>query len=231
MSGRSPRWFTGIKYPYEDNFADNTWAQIIAACRRKAVPATWKVADQKAMAINGTDYLIDIIGLNHDDYADGSGKAPITFQMHDCYDETYAMNSGSTNVGSWKDSIMRTVWMPDILALMPSEVKSAVRGVTKKTSAGNATTGIVTTTDDLFLPSEVEVFGSATYAVAGEGSQYAYYASGGSTIKRKAGTAYGWNLRSPRKGNTTQFVCVLSTGKVNYRSASQAYGIPFCWCF
>ena len=85
MSGRSPRWFTGIQYPYEANFADNTWAQIIKACQKKIIPTTWKVGDQKAMTINGISYQIDIIGKNHDDYSDGSGKAPLTFQMHDCY--------------------------------------------------------------------------------------------------------------------------------------------------
>ena len=79
MSGRSPRWFTGIKPLYEANFADNTWDQIIAVCQKKIVPPTWKVGDKKPMAINGVDYPIDIIGFDHDDYSDGSGKAPITF--------------------------------------------------------------------------------------------------------------------------------------------------------
>ena len=64
MSGRSPRWFTGIQYPYEANFADNTWAQIIKACQKKHIPSTWKVADQKAMTIGDKDYMIDIIGLD-----------------------------------------------------------------------------------------------------------------------------------------------------------------------
>lgn len=84
MSGRSPRWFTGIQYPYEANFADNTWEQIISVCQKGIVPLSWKVGDQKAMTIGGTDYLIDIIGINHDDYSDGSGKATFTFQLHDC---------------------------------------------------------------------------------------------------------------------------------------------------
>ena len=92
MSGRSPRWFTGIKPPYEANFADNTWETIIAACQRGAVPETWAVGNHKTMMINGASYQVDIIGKNHDTYAAG-GKAPLTFQLHDCYDETKKMNS------------------------------------------------------------------------------------------------------------------------------------------
>ena len=68
---------------YDSVFANNTWKQIIEACHNNAVPDTWNVADQKPMTINGVDYQIDIIGKNHDTYASG-GKAPLTFQLHDC---------------------------------------------------------------------------------------------------------------------------------------------------
>ena len=57
---------------YKANFSDNTWAQIIDACHKNQVPETWVVGNQKAMTINGADYVIDIIGKGHDDYADGS---------------------------------------------------------------------------------------------------------------------------------------------------------------
>ena len=80
-----------FKPSYDPVFANNTWEQIIAACHNNEVPDTWKVADQKPMTIDGSDYLIDIIGKNHDDYADGSGKAPMTFQLHDCYKLKKAM--------------------------------------------------------------------------------------------------------------------------------------------
>lgn len=84
---------------YKANFADNTWEQIIDACHKNKVPATWVVGSQKAMTINGTAYAIDIIGKGHDDYADGSGKAPLTFQLHDCYADRKMMNGGNTNSG------------------------------------------------------------------------------------------------------------------------------------
>ena len=113
MSGIVPT----LKAPvtYKANFADNTWAQIIDACHKNKVPATWVVGNQKTMTINGTAYAIDIIGKSHDDYADGSGKAPLTFQLHDCYAYVNRMNSSNTNSGGWTSCAMRSTHLPAIL--------------------------------------------------------------------------------------------------------------------
>ena len=69
---------------YDPVFANNTWEQIIAACHSGRVPSAWAVGNSKPMTIGGLDYQIDIIGKNHDDYSDGSGKAPLTCQLHGC---------------------------------------------------------------------------------------------------------------------------------------------------
>lgn len=147
---------------YDPVFANNTWAKIIKACQNKEVPETWVVGNQKAMTINGADYLIDIIGKNHDNYSDGSGKAPLTFQLHDCYGTQYAMNSSGTNRGGWKSCAMRSTHLPAILALMPTEVQNGIREVNKLTSAGSKSATINTTADKLFLLSEIEIFGSVS---------------------------------------------------------------------
>lgn len=231
MSGRSPRWFNGIQYPYEKNFADNTWEQIIAVCQKKIVPPTWKVGDQKAMTIGGTDYLIDIIGINHDDYSDGPGKATFTFQLHDCYGETKNMNSSSTNSGGWTSCAMRSTHLPAILALMPTEVQNGIREVNKLTSAGNQSATINTTADKLFLLSEVEIFGSTTYSAAGEGTQYDYYKAGNSKVKKQNGSAADWWDRSPDASISTLFCLVNRSGSAGGNFASGAYGVAFGFCF
>ena len=230
MSGRSPRWFTGIQYPYEANFADNTWEQIIATCQKKIIPTTWKVGDQKAMTIGGTDYLIDIIGINHDTYTAG-GTAPLTFQLHDCYADKKAMNSSNTNSGGWTSCAMRSTHLPAILALMPAEVKNGIREVNKLTSAGSQSATINTTADKLFLLSEVEIFGSTTYSAAGEGTQYDYYKAGNSKVKKRNGSADIWSERSPRVGSSTFFCEVDSNGSAKYNRADSSYGVAFCFCF
>lgn len=233
MSGRSPRWFTGIQYPYEANFADNTWAQIIEACQKKRIPSTWHVGNQKAMTINGTDYLIDIIGFDHDEYTDGSGKAPITFQMHDCYGTMYAMNAENTNVGGWASSDMRNTHLPAIMALMPAEVQAAIRTVNKKSNTGGKSTTIETTACSLFLLAEIEVFGERTESADGEGTCYRYYATGGNRIKKVNGTAVYWFERGSgiAIGGTSAFCAVHKTGDASFYGASTLLGVSFAFCF
>ena len=170
-------------------FGNNSWADIIKACQKKQVPNTWNVGDSCNMTINNKTYAIDIIGKNHDDYADGSGKAPLTFQLHNCYDKTENMNSSNTNSGGWKNSAMRTTHLPAILAMMPTEVQNGIREVSKKASVGGASSTIETVSDKLFLLSEVEIFGSTSYSAAGEGTQYDYYKAGNSKVKKKNGSA------------------------------------------
>lgn len=227
MSGRSPRWFTGIKYPYEANFADNTWAQIITACQKRIVPPTWKVGDQKAMTIGGTDYLVDIIGINHDDYSDGFGKAPFTFQLHDCYGELKNMNSSRTNNGGWTSCVMRQTHLPAILSKMPTEVRNNIREVNKLTSAGNQSATINTTADKLFLLSEIEIFGSVSHSKSGEGTQYDYYKAGNSRAKDGADS---WWERGPNGNDSTHF-CFVLRGNASSSNANYATGVAFGFCF
>lgn len=212
------------------NFADATWDQIIAACHSGSVPETWVVGNRKPMTINGTAYRIDIIGKNHDDYADGSGKAPLTFQLHDCYGELKNMNSSNTNSG-WTNCAMRQTHLPAILAKMPAEVQNGIRAVNKLTSAGSQSATIKTTADKLFLLSEIEIFGSISYSKTGEGTQYDYYKAGNSKVKKFNGSAYDWWERSPHDSYSTYFCLVNGNGYAYYYSASITTGVAFGFCF
>lgn len=221
------------KKSYNPVFSENEWADIIEACHANEVPDEW-VADgtcYKDMLINGTNYRVDIIGKNHDDLADGTGKAPLTFQLHDCYDTIFRMNATITNVGGWRDCEMRTRAMPILKAEMPAEVQAGIRPVNKLTSAGGQSSSIVTTSDELFLPSEVEVFGSITNSFSGEGTQYEYYQAGNSKVKNWKGSAYYWWERSPLFDGSASYCRVTSNGTVSFNTANMAFGVPFCFCF
>ena len=211
-----------------NTFANNSWEDIIAACQSGIVPDSWVVGNSKTMTINGRSYQIEIIGKNHDNYADGSGKAPLTFQLQDCYDEAKQMNSTDTNRGGWESSAMRNTHLPAILALMPSEVQAGIKEVNKLTSAGGQSNTIITTADKLFLLSEVEISGIVDYSKSGEGSQYAYYSAGNSTMKKLNGGYYYWWERSPNGKNSTSFCCV---GNMDVGTASNAIGVAFAFCF
>lgn len=206
---------------------NNSWAAIIKACQEKQVPATWNVGDSCNMTIGNKTYAIDIIGKNHDDYADGSGKAPLTFQMHTCYETTYKMNGAANNNCGWVNCLVRTSnAFPALKKVMPAEVVAALKAVTKKTTAGGASSAIDTTEDTLFLLSEIEVQGTRTFSYAGEGTQYAYYQTEANRKKNRA-----WYLRSPRLNENSCFCRTGWSGEADWSVASNADGIAAAWCF
>ena len=208
-------------------FGNNSWAAIIKACQEKQVPNTWNVGDSCNMTINNKTYAIDIIGKNHDDYADGSGKAPLTFQMHTTYATQYKMNGAEYNNCGWKNCLVRTSnAFPALKKVMPAEVVAALKAVTKKTTAGDASSAIDTTSDTLFLLSEIEVQGTRTHSYAGEGTQYAYYKTAANRKKNRA-----WYLRSPRINSTSCFCRTGWDGEADWSVASEVDGIAAAWCF
>lgn len=221
-----------VKLPlaeFEDTFAANSWETIIAACQSGNVPGSWAMGDSKSMTINGMSYQIDIIGKNHDVYTDGSGTAPLTFQLHDCYIEAKQMYSTNLNGLGWKNTDMRLTYLPAILALMPAEVKNGIHAVSKKTSEGGNSTTIETVSDTLFLLSEVEVFGTTSSSVAGEGIQYDYYKAGNSKIKKREGVDEFWWERSSASGG--MFCRVRDNGQAGASNASSSLGVSFAFCF
>ena len=230
MSGIVPQLVAPVTFA--ENFADNTWEQIIKACQTNAVPDTWAVGDQKSMTIDGTDYLIDIIGKNHDTYVDG-GTAPLTFQFNKSYNTGYPMNSSDTCAGGWADSAMRNTHLPIILSYMPTEIKTAIREVRKVAGMGSGqNTTLETSADKLFLLAAEEVFGKGANYVPGEGSQYAYYAAGNTKIKTRAnGTVNGWWTRSTSLSATTGFWVVNIDGTPAHPGAANANSVAPAFCF
>ena len=227
----------GIVYVYPfvvgDTLNDTTWDNIAIVSKLGKAQDYWKVGDTKTVAVNGVNYQFQIIGFDHDTLttADGSRtKAGITFQLVDCLKTTYSMNGSNTNVNGWRGSTMRTSTMATLLNQLSSDLKSVLKFVNKVTSVGNNSSGLETTSDKLFLLSEIEVFGATQYSYAGEGKQYEYYTAGNSTIKKVNGSAGNWWERSPRSGGTGYFCSVSSNGSADYSYASISFGVSFGFC-
>lgn len=210
-----------------------SWDNIAAVSKFGQAPNYWKVGDKKNITVNGVTYAAQIIGFDHDTLTTADGgrtKAGITFQLVDCLNTTYSMNGSNTNVNGWRGSTMRTSTMATLLNQLSSDLKSVLKFVNKVTSKGNNSSGLETTSDKLFLLSEIEVFGATQYSYAGEGKQYEYYTAGNSTIKKVNGSANHWWERSPGSGGTGSFCYVYYGGAANSYSASYSYGVSFGFC-
>ena len=197
------------------------------------------IGDQVTLSLNGTNYYFDIIGFNHDTLTNtaaygeetATGKAGITFQMHDLFATTYVMNSSNTNSGGWKSSAMRTSTMATMKGYLPAAWQTAIKPVNKVSgTGGGSSSGTETVSDSCFLLAEIEIFGSTTYSVSGEGTQYAYYKAGNSKVKNKGGSANSWWERSPRSDGSDRFCRVTSGASAGGTYASSSLGVAFGFC-
>lgn len=223
----------GIVYVYPftigDNLNDTDWADIDICGRLGMAQQFFKVGDSKTVNIGGTNYEVQIIGFNHDDKVSG-GKAAYSFQLVDCLNQTQQMNTSNTNTGGWNGSAMRGR-MSTYKSQLPAALRNVIKTVKKKSgTGGGSSSGTQQTNDDLFLLSEIEIFGTTTYSVAGEGTQYEWYKAGNSRIKKVNGSAYDWWERSPHSGNTNLFCIVNSSGNANYGYANGSNGVSFGFC-
>ena len=146
------------------------------------------------------------------------------------------MNSTNTNVGGWKNCARRT-WCNNVyFGALPSTWKSIVKTVNKKSgTGGGSSSGTETTQDKIFLASEIEIFGSTTYSVSGEGIQYQYYKN--ATANRykmpkwnSSSVSHIYWERSPRSGETAYFCLVYDDGNADNDGASGTYGVAPCLC-
>lgn len=223
----------GIVYVYPftigDNLNDTDWADIDICGRLGMAQQFFKVGDSKTVNIGGTNYEVQIIGFNHDDKVSG-GKAAYSFQLVDCLNQTQQMNTSNTNTGSWNGSAMRGR-MSTYKSQLPAALRNVIKTVKKKSgTGGGSSSGTQQTNDDLFLLSEIEIFGTTTYSVAGEGTQYEWYKAGNTKVKKVNGSADSWWERSPFSGNAYSFCSVTSGGNAYYNGASNSYGVSFGFC-
>ena len=223
----------GIVYVYPftigDNLNDTDWADIDICGRLGMAQQFFKVGDSKTVNIGGTNYEVQIIGFNHDDKVSG-GKAAYSFQLVDCLNQTQQMNTGNTNTGGWNGSAMRGR-MSTYKSQLPAALRNVIKTVKKKSgTGGGSSSGTQQTNDDLFLLSEIEIFGTTTYSVAGEGTQYEWYKAGNSRIKKVNGSADSWWERSPFSGGTATFCRVGSSGDADAGTADSSSGVSFGFC-
>ena len=238
------------------NLEKASWATIKSVSDMGLGGAVWAVGDTKSIALSGTvvDQAVPevvsavIIGFDHNSSVEGTG---VTFQfgfiddgeqakhvalVASNYGSTgsgFCMNTTNTNVGGWASSYMKTTICPAFKAVLPSDLQSVIKTVTKYTdNTGNATnvaSNVTATSEDIFLLSEFEVHGNRTYANSYEQNyqqQYEYYANGNSKVKYRHDTlaACYWWVRSAGYDGSYGFCIVRTNGSATNDNAYRSYG-------
>lgn len=224
------------------SFAVDSWPTVVKVANMGLAPDFYNIGDEKSFMLGEEEVFMQIWGFNHDDLADGSGKASITLGMRDLLVQRYAMNLINTNAGGWDECDMRNVILPSILAQFPSELQSFIKTVNKTASTGEQSTEIVTSVDDLFLFSYDEMIGDSVYNVGiSDGAIYEYWynLTGGIItgenkvlfIKTIEGVGSGYAFRSPNMSNSIGFYNVVNSGGVNNSyGANVLFGVCFGFC-
>lgn len=198
---------------------------------------------------NGQTLEYRIIGINHDDLADGSGKAGLTF-MTVSTGINSEMNPTDTSVGGWEKSELRAKMNSgEIWNLMPSDFQSKVKPVRKLTNnVGGGeeyryAAAVTATTDKLFLLSYSEIVPTSYWAslypwTSSEGTQYEAFKgkvtnnnSGNDCLKfDRYGSA--WWERSATPTISGAFLSVgLTTKPSGFYYASLSICVCPAWCF
>ena len=192
---------------------------------------------------NGQTLEYKIIGINHDDLADGSGKAGLTF-LTTSTTISSRMNTENSNTGVWEKSEMRQKMNSgEIWKLMPSDLQSKVKSVKKLTNNVGGTdknAAVTATSDKLFLLSYSEIVPTSYWAssypwTSSEGTQYEAFKgkvtnnySGNEILK----IGNRWWERSVGPDYSAAFLSVYSDGDPS-SNLGATYSLCVCpaWCF
>ena len=203
------------------DIAKNGTSSVVYAKAKAAMDAGTKFSTKLT---DGKTLEYRIVGINHDDLADGSGKAGLTFEATNSALGYQKMNATNTNAGGWEKSELRgRLNSGDLWSLLPAELQSKVKAVKKLTdNQGGGKAGTPTaTTDKVFLLSATEVWGD----MQSDGTQYEYYKSKGVTTSNYSGassSSHHWT-RSVTPGSSTYFRYVGNGGDWHNYKATHAY--------
>lgn len=266
---------------------DNSWATIRAVSDAGVGESLWSVGDAKQITISGdigisyyyNNYQpwVYILGFNHNASLEGNNRIHFgCFRSEESYTSTnsvamiddewgnststtlaFHMNKTNTNVGGWKDSLMRKQLLnadaanPNnannntFLQRLPSDLKTVLKQCTKYTDnvangEGNVQLNVTSTQDWCFLLSVFEVTGETGEANSYEQDyqkQYQYYIDGNSTVKKAEidtadpGSPAAWWLRSPRSQYDGGFLAMDTTNQTETRYYSRySLGLAPAFC-
>lgn len=224
--------YAAFESAVQDVEITDSWATILSGTN------TYSLGNYKPLDL-GTNGIINmqIVAVNTDDLASGTGKAKYTWIAKELLATTHRMNPANTSGevgtggnGGWENCEMRTYLKNTIKPLIPAEVRNAIVEVTKIQSTvtdGTMVKDGQTTTDDLWIPSAHEISGTATYETTGP-VYTTIYNSATARIKNRSGSVYRWWLRSAY--STTNFYYVDTDGIDSSYNASSPRGVALGFC-
>jgi hypothetical protein len=225
--------------PVEVKEITDSWDTIIAAINAGTYKDKYKIGNYKPLDL-GSHGTVDmqIVAFDTDNKADGSGKAKVTWISKDLLNNSHVMNGSQKTVdgetaytaGGWEHCEMRAFLKDTIKPLIPETVRNAIVPVTKVQAI--YTNGAVvkdgqTTTDDVWIPGNREIFNTTSYETTGP-VYSTVFTNANSRIKNRNGSASYWWLRAASSADN--FRAVGSSGSDTLSGANRDRGVALGFC-
>ena len=211
----------------------DSWDEIIAAGEDGTYAEKYHIGDMKELDLGEEGVIrMELVALDADELADGSGKAHMTWIAKDLLNSDHCMNEDDTSEGGWLMSDMRTWLRESILPLFPENIRSTIKEVTKYSSGDK---GTISSNDSIWIPSAREVFeiGNFWYSDVYERSGADYssvFSDDESRVKYKTGTSStSWWLLRSAYGNSS-FTRVITNGSYSNIPAHYKGGVAIGFC-
>ena len=170
----------------------------------------------------------EVIGFNHDKKHTDHSRPTMTL-MGKKIAGKHCYHNDKCERG-WVTSDMRRWLNKDVFNKLSPELRSCIVSVERTSFAADGS--VMHSIDNLFIPSESEVFGSAIYSGQMEGERYEAFDTAEHRVRydEDGGRTYWW-VQSSGAGSASYFCYVNASGAPGITSASNPWiGAPLCFC-
>ena len=221
-------------YPTDDySSIRDSWEEIFAAEQDGTYSSKYRIGDTKSISYNGATIYVEIVAIDGDDLADGTGKAKITWLTSSII-ELYTKEKNAS--WKWDESALRSYLASNCMSKFPTVLQDNIKEVTKTYNLYNAT--VSSCSDKLWIPSAWEIRVNSTGYIEKSGVQYSIFTQEKASsvvedrIRKYNEEATPWWLRSvydTTSGNINA-VFVNYNGGVSYNKIRSERGIVFGFC-
>lgn len=226
-----------VKVQLYSSLDEVSWADIQTLIQENKFADYFNVGATKTFIINGKTYTAEVVSIN-----DGTGAASqwypektVDFIAKELYETKYRYNATNNNSGGFPSSEIKTTLNSTIYPLLPSDLKSVITAKSHSYQAGSYSSSwsssMVTSSDNLWLPTYYEIAGGSAQYVEGENvnNNKPYILDSKIKMVNGESSASPWWLGSPNSNYSTTFWGVGSGGGFYDYNASNTSGVPLCF--
>lgn len=136
-----------------------TWDDVFAYIADGSYRDNLNIGDTIPLDLGAEGVVrMEIVAIDADEKADGSGNAPITWIAKDLLATTRTIKASNDRTGDWAGTTLRNWLQGDFYNAIPADVRGSIVTV-NKTYRNNVAGATKTCADNVWIPSAREIFG------------------------------------------------------------------------